>query len=350
MTLSRARWAPGSPPCSRSSSWFVLTLVLVGCSALGPTADPTPAVRGPLPSRTQHPLALTFLALRPRRAAVQPEGSWGFALDGVYSSIFEVRSKGVDHVAFDGEILRTSGRARYGINGALDVEVELAAVYATGGFLDSFVDDFHAVTNTPGGDRDRAPKDAYEIRITRSGEIAYELEGDHVGIGDLPVTVTGRLRGEEHGGPALSWRFGVELPTGSVSRGYGSGGVDFGGGLLVESTLRRWSLFGALDYVVTDEANSFDRLGIEIRNLIQVQGGVEYRWNDRLSLLGQLFLTTPLTSDIELEEINREIVDLGLGLAYDFRGGPRITGAFHEDVVAATGPDFSLFLGVSWNF
>jgi hypothetical protein len=75
---------------------------------------------------------------------------------------------------------------------------------------------------------------------------------------------------------------------------------------------------------------------------------MELRWNDRLSLLTQLLWTSPLTSDIDLEEISREIFDLGLGAAYDMKSGGRLFVSFHEDLVAATGPDFSLLIGASW--
>ena len=50
------------------------------------------------------------------------------------------------------------------------------------------------------------------------------------------------------------------------------------------------------------------------------------------------------------EELDREIFDLALGVAWDGPLGARYQAAFEEDVVSATGPDFGLLLGMSWGF
>lgn len=327
----------------------LLALTLPGaCSAPGWADDPAPHVRGPLSSRTQHPLSLTFLSLRPRRASTQAEGTYGFAAESVYTTLYESQQGTGERAAFDGELWRGAGRVRYGLSESTDIETELALVYTTSGFLDDFVRWWHDLFLLPDGGRDAAEDGQYEMRLRQGGSTLYELEEDRLGFGDLPVVITHSLRAEDEDGPALAVRAGIELPLGSDDRGFGSGKIDAGTGALLERSIGRVTLFGGLDYVYTNDASSFSGSAVEINDLFTTEYGMELRWNDRLSLLTQLLWTSPLTSDIDLEEISREILDLGLGAAYDMKSGGRLFVSFHEDLVAATGPDFSLLIGASW--
>jgi len=321
---------------------------LTACTAPGWADDPAPRVRGPLASRTQHPLSLTFLALRPRRAVTQAEGTYGVAAESAYTTLYESRQGMGERAAFDGELWRGAARVRYGLGENTDVEAELALVYTTSGFLDDFVRAWHEFFLLPDGGRDEAVDGQYEMRLRQGGVTLYELEEDRLGFGDVPVIITHNLREEDEDGPALAARFGVELPLGSEDRGFGNGKIDAGTGVLLERSLGRFTLFGGLDYIYTNDASSFAGSAVEIDNLVTIEYGMEMRWNDRLSLLAQFLWNSPLTTDVDLEEINREIFDLGLGVAYDLEHGGMLHVAFYEDLVAATGPDFSLLIGASW--
>ena len=323
----------------------VLLLALTGCFS----ADPAQVVRGPLPTRNQHPVSLTFLHMRPRKAATQPKGKVGVALDAAYSSIFEVSQEPGERVAFDGETLRAAARFRYGVSNAVDVEVELAALYTTSGFLDSFIDEFHNATGLPDAGRLSSDRNQYEMRLRRNGQEIYNLEEDRVGFADLPIVVTGSLRKEDENGPGLALRGGIELPTGSEGRGYGNGEIDYGVGFLFERSVTRWTFTAAADVVFPGQPDGWEEAGVDVRELYSLQAGVELRATDRLSWLAQVFWTSPITRDFDSEEFSREILDLALGFAVD-TGGPRVYGGFQEDLVAATGPDFGVFLGVSWGF
>jgi len=321
-----------------------------GCASWRPTSDPARVVRGPLATRNQHPVALTLLHMRPRRATVQPKGKLGGAVDMSYSSMFEVEREPGETVNFDGEILRTAGRARYGLGGRTDLEVELAVMFTSSGFMDSFIDEFHNIFEFPDAGRENAEDDQYSMRLRRNGELIYELEEDRVGFGDVPIVVTHQVREENAGGPAVAVRAGVELPTGSEDRGFGNGKLDWGVGSLVERSLGRWTMTAAVDILLPGNPDAFDRGGVELNDILSLQVGGEYRWNNRLSLLGQLFWTSPMTDDYSVEEFDSEIFDLGLGLAYDWKGGPRLYVAIQEDMLAATGPDFGVIMGLSWGF
>ena len=81
-----------------------------------------------------------------------------------------------------------------------------------------------------------------------------------------------------------------------------------------------------------------------------MQVGCERNWTDRLSLLANLHLRSPITDDFAFEEIDREILDLGLGFAWDVSDDAILQASFHEDLVSATGADFGVFVGLLVGF
>lgn len=335
---------------ARLSSSLPLVLILAGCGVLAPAPEAAAVVRGPLPTRTQHPVAMTFLHPRPRSVATTPAGEWAVGAQGAYTSIFEEEQAPGQRVAFDGEVARASLRVRRGLGSRTDVEVELPALFASSGFLDRIVNEFHDLFGFPDQGREDAEDDQYRMRLRRGGDVIYDLEEDRLGLGDVPVALTHRVRVEDEDGPGVAVRLGVELPTGSEDRGFGNGGVDWGAGVLAERSAGRWTFTGALDWTTNAQPDAWRDADVAAKDLGHAQVGVEYRWSDRLSLLGQLYWTSPMTRDFDVEEFNREILDLALGCAWGGGEGPTWFAAFQEDVIAATGPDFGVVFGVGWGF
>lgn len=313
------------------------------------TDDPAFVVRGPEPARLQHPLALNFLAFRPRRAVTQDSGTTDVAWDSAYSSIYFKDKNGPDEsVMLDGELWTNVVRTRHGIGERSDIEFEVGVLRAGGGFLDPFVNDWHDAFGFPDGGRNDAKDNSYEMQIRAHGESAYELEAHHVGLLDTSIVWTRSLLDEDEAQPALAFRAGVELPTGSESKGFSNGKVDYGLGLLLERSVGRWTFTGATDYVFTERSRDFERADIQIDDLLDVQAGAEYRWNDSGSLLAQLVYTSPLVRDIPLDTIDSPILDLGVGAVWDHSERSRITLTFHEDLIADAGPDFGFALSWVW--
>lgn len=283
--------------------------------------------------------------MKPRRAQVQAQGEARLEVSSTYSTIFEIKDDfPAEALAFDGELWRNALNLRYGVAPGTDFEVEIPLLYTTSGFLDSFIDDWHQLFFLPDGNRSDGVDDQFDMSIIKDGRKLYELEEDRLGLGDVPLIFTHQFLEEKQAGYALAWRFGVELPTGSVDRGFGNGKLDFGSGVLAEKSFGRWTATGGLDYVVVGTPTRFRALDDELSNLLDVQLGLECRWSDHLSLLGGLVWVSPVTRDLDGEEIDREILDLGLGFARDLPRDSQLSVSFHEDLVAATGPDFAVML------
>ncbi|WP_145202338.1 DUF3187 family protein [Planctomycetes bacterium Poly30] len=328
------------------------TLALASCvsSMPGRSDSPRAVVRGPIPTRVMQPAGMIFPIPRPRRAAVLDSGELELRTDLTYSSVFESRGRLASEARFDGEIARASAQLAYGVGGGAEITIEPSVIFASSGFLDHIVNDFHRFTGFAGGGRDRVENDQYEMQLARDGVIAWSLEEDQILLADLPVSWTQVIREEDQDGPTLSVRVTVELPTGDEDRGSGSGGLDVGAGVLLERSIGRWTFTGGLDGMQADQPKRFRDAGITVRSLLLASGGVEYRWSNKTSLLFQTVLQMPLTRDLPFEEINKEILDLGFGISRDLSRGTRLILSFHEDAVAASGPDASVYAGLvfSW--
>ena len=333
---------------ARAGALLGALVLLPACA--GPAASPSPRVRGPIRARVLQPAAIPFPAPRPTRASVLDLGERRGTVDLQYVSIFEREVGAPGAATFDGEVARAAADLVVGLGNGLALGLEPALYFASSGFLDATVDAFHELTGLPGGGRESFPRDQYSMELERGGVTAWSMEEDRVMFGDLPVTLTALVQDEEPGRPGIAARFTVELPTGDSSGGTGSGGWDSAAGVLLEKSLGRWTLTGSLDGVHVDSPRAHVDAGIDVGFLLFAAAGVEYRWSDRTSLLGQVQYRSPFTDDLPFEEIDREILDLGFGVATDLGPGSVLTLSFHEDAVAASGPDLTLYAGLTFGF
>jgi hypothetical protein len=300
-------------------------------------------------------MALTLLHFRPRRAATQPEGEVGFAVQGAWSDIEEVQHNPPwapdESVAFDGETARLTFRSRYGLADRVDIEAELPFLYAFGGNLDSFIEDYHAFFGLPDAKRDEYPDDQIDMHVQSGDDVLYDLEGNELGLGDIPIFLTVAVREEDGDGPGVALRGGVELPTGSQSKGFGNGEVDFGLGLLGERSWGRWTVTGGVDLVFpgqSDRMRAAPEHSYEDQFSFHLTG--ECRWSDHFSLIAGTVWTSRMINSVGLEEINSEVFDLGVGFLFDTGPASRVAFSVHEDIVAATGADLTIQLGWMWGY
>ncbi len=99
---------------------------------------------------------------------------------------------------------------------------------------------------------------------------------------------------------------------------------------------------GALDYVFIGTSPSFEQANIEAQDDLDLQYGVEYRWNDRLSLLLGTVLESPATTGIPIKELDGPILSIDVGAAWDIGERSRFLLEFGEDAIAKSGPDFTV--------
>lgn len=324
-------------------------LLACGCAVFRPTATPAPVVRGPLPVITNGPIVANLLPFRPRGAETTPPRRLLFEFDGEYSSMFEDGTDGQSTVLFDGEILRTTFRFRTGLTSSADIETGIPIAYASAGFLDAFITGWHAFFNLPNGGRGKRGRDEFAMRADVGSVRAYEMDDERPALGDVPVIVTQRLLREDRAGVSLDARAGVEIPTGAERRGFGNGGIDWGGGLLAEKSVGRFTFSAGAYLVDAATPESFERAGIETAEQRQLHAGAECRWNEWVSIVAGLRSGTPATRGIGIEEVDGDVLDLDVGFVFDDpQTDRRIQFGLSEDLIAESGPDFTVFF--AWSF
>lgn len=296
-------------------------------------------------------MALTLMAFRPRRAETQEAGTWGTGVQVAWSNIEEIRRYDAkspnEAVAFDGETVRTTFRGRYGLNETMDLELELPFLWAGSGGMDHFIKQFHEIFGLPDGARDEHPDDQYDMSVESGGDELYRLEGNEIGLQDIPVFFTWQLASEDADGTSIATRFGLEFPTGSEQDGFGNGAFDYGAGLIAEKSIGRWTVNGGFDWVFPGQSDRMrDASGDHHYDpMLALKLSGEMRWNDALSVILGTVWTSRMLHSVNLEEVNREVFDLGLGLAWDLENWGRMALSVHEDLVAATGSDLAVQFG-----
>jgi len=327
----------------RSAGWALgcALLLIAGCHTAGHTGP----ARGPLPLRTNGPFVQSFLTLRPRSAETVAPGAAELRVVSAYSSIFEVGDGNSGAVSFDGELWRTSALFRTGLGASTDLEVEVPFVYASSGFLDVFIETWHGLLGLPDGGRETRPHFDYDMDIRALGQEAWQMTGDRLGLGDVPVIVTHRFVDARGSSPAVFVRGAVELPVGSEEDGFGNGAIDWGLGLGLESSFADWTFGAGAGWTDRARPESFAHVGLEVEDGLAASLSGEWRWSATSSLLLNLRYENAVSDDLGIEELGGDVVELDLGVTFDAGASSRWTLAFSEDLISESGPDFTAVLG-----
>ncbi|MBT3181121.1 MAG: DUF3187 family protein [Deltaproteobacteria bacterium] len=309
---------------------------------------------GPISVRNQNPVYLQNLGLTPRKAAPLPHGTMEIRVDSAYSSLYEFGQDTTNSLDLDMEFWRIGLHFDYGISDSFEIGMELPLVHFNGGFLDGFIQDFHKFFGLPNGGRDQVPNNRFSYSFATNGVEHFGFPPTNLGLGDISFHLKHQLAGEDSDWPDLSWFAELKFPTGKRSRGFGSGAMDFGIGLLLDASYKRVHAHFNTGYFVLGGNDLID--GYMYNQMFSYTVAGEVSLLPTWSLIVQLNGSTPLLQRTSLEAWNGVPMDLIVG----FRGEEKnIFGntdliwqvGFSEDVTS-TGPsvDFTAFLSIGFRF
>ena len=287
-------------------------------------------------------------------ADIVPPGTFRIALNQDLSSNYTVNSSSREQITLDGETYRLAFAARYGVAPGWEAGIEIPYLVQSGGFLDSFVVDWHKTFALPQGGRDSAPKNRINYSYRKNG--VQKLQMDHAasGIGDIALTAGFSLydvRGTESH-DRLALKGAVKLPTGDSSNLLGSGSTDFMLQLCGSST--SYNKWGSLGWYGSVGGLAMSRSDVlrEQHNPLAGVGTLGFGWGPAswISFKIQLNGTTPLYRDSSLDELSKNSLLLVLGGALRFPEEYLLDIGVGEDVAVATAPDVSFHLGLSKRF
>jgi hypothetical protein len=265
-----------------------------------------------------------------------------------------INSSSREVIILDSEVNRTVFSARYGLFPHFESGIEIPYISQNGGFLDSFVINWHSTFGLPQGGRDIAPRNRLNYSYWKDG--VQKLKTDHVASGIGDITLTGGYGLHESSDNAhhnrLALKGGVKLPTGDSSDMLGSGGADIV--IQICGSMNNYRDWGSLGFfgsagalamskgdVLHDQHKSFAGIGM-----------LGFGWGPAswISFKVQLNGNTPTYKNSSLAEISKSSLLLIVGGALKFPGELLLDIGVSEDVAVATAPDVSFHLGLTKNF
>jgi hypothetical protein len=320
---------------------------LVVCAVAGGCVA-RPEWQGPLPVRNQHPAQLTVMHMAPASAAVLAAGKASARLDAAYSSLFLDDASPDANFFMDGEYLRAAAGVRVGLGHGIELGTELPFAHTSGGFLDSFIIDYHDAFGLPDQNRKEYPRDQFDIVATQGPNEVFRVEQDGFELLDVPVQV-----GVEIVEPALERvgvqvRGGIELPTGDDERGYGSGGLDAGAGIVLEYRMATIAWYGHAQHTFAGTPDPASRAGFHFEDVTSAGLGLEVPFASDLHGFVQVEWENSALRELDLQVTQRDHVLLWAGARWRTTKHLGLEFGLGEDLQTLVSPDFTAWLGVIW--
>ncbi len=305
---------------------------------------------GPLTTRNQNPVYLQTINLQPTRATILPEDSLEVRIDSSYSNIFETGSSRTNWYQADMELWRLSLNAIYAFRDDMEASIEIPFILTWGGFLDPFIEEFHKVFGFPNAGRETVPKNQFTFKLYKDADLIYNVNKQKMGLSDITLRVKNRVLKESKYQPGLSWLFDLKLPTGQRSRGLGDGNIDFGFGVALEKSYKRFHTYLDLGYYVSGRDDVLEPYVHQ--SFFSYVTSFELTLLPTWSIIAQLNGQTPYLCNTGMDEWDGVPLDFTVG----FKGEEKalLDGrdliwqfGFSEDITSS-GPsiDFTVFLSI----
>ncbi|HET6514598.1 MAG TPA: DUF3187 family protein [Thermodesulfovibrionales bacterium] len=288
---------------------------------------------GPLYVKNQFPLFLLSDPPYLEKASLEDSFSSSF----FYSSIYMVRNSSQWSVGLDMELAELDLRLRKAIHNTIELGIDIPFLSLNSGIMDSFLEDYHRTFGFSDYGRSSRPRNSFLYEVYKGSNLIFKTKGGNVGIGDIRVMAKKTVL---TGDPVLSVRLDLELPSGSISDGFGNGTPDAGVALLLDKRLGEKIMTYTNGGVVFPGDLKW-RERQNLREFVYGAFGVEAAiWNS-FSLLGQVFVQGSPFPHTTIPQIDRTAVLLTFGGRYH-SGRDNFEFSLTEDPNTAGAPDFTL--------
>ena len=335
---------------SRTNRLLILIALLTSpCCAYAEDFEITP-----FKTSNQSPLVQIYGIPNDTGADIVSSGTFRISLNQDISSNYTVHNGAREQITLDGETSRTTFSARYGISPHTEVGIDIPYILQGGGFLDSFIVNWHNTFGLPQGGRDSAAKNRMKYSYRKDGSQKLLMDHAASGIGDISLTGGIGLYDVSDTGhhDRLALKTAIKLPTGESESLHGSGSFD--ASLQLCGSMNAFSEWGSLGVYGSIGGLAMSRSDVlsDQHNPLAGIGTVGFGWGPAswISFKTQLNGITPLYRDSSLAEISKGSLMLVVGGALMFPGNYLLDIGVSEDVVVATSPDVSFHLGLSRQF
>ncbi|MDH3633809.1 MAG: DUF3187 family protein [Gammaproteobacteria bacterium] len=278
----------------------------------------------------------------PTQAPVNPDNGWRIDHSFYITNTLQEESESGENLVIDVENYRYELGFSYRKDRWL-AQVNIPFAANSGGQLDGLIDSWHELFGLPEGDRDKFPKDEFNIEYLREGIEQFSQDSDTSGLGDLSIAIGFESQNE------IRYFVGIELPTGSESDFSGNEAVDFAIWISREKRIdEEMSLYGLLGLSFPADDGTLE--GLIVDEIWVAQLGLEYRFSEKLVGIAQLDLHSETIEDSDLDAFDESLqIQLGLGFLGLFENH-RVDLFFSEDILVGTAPDISFGARLSTGF
>lgn len=269
--------------------------------------------------------------------------AWSIEFDLANGAIQDELPSG-ERLALDGETYRTSLMLRRQVSARVVAGLNVPFVAHSGGFLDSFVRDWHDVFGLSNSRRDDFEDNSLDYSYASDAGDAFRVTERSRGLGDIRLTLDHGLDTTD-ARRRMGLRAGLKLPTGAGENLHGSGSTDVSLQLLATdaATLAAWNttLAWMIGGMWLGDGEVLDGLR---RDLVAVGsvGLSRQLWRNltiRLQLDGHSSFY-----DTDLDALGAASLQLSFGGSIALAGAGRLDLVLVENLFTDTTPDLVLHL------
>ena len=291
-------------------------------------------VREPLSVKNLSPLQ-AVIGIPAQRSAVGTEG-FAITVNTALASHFVSRQTTEENVLFDGETQHHSLGLRWRLSEGWEATVQLPMRHHSGGFADSYINDWHDFFGMSDGGRSVATDNQLEFRYQAPNQ-ALLLTRDSSGLGDFSFEVS-RLDSPRDS-ISIAYAVGYEAGSGSTREWLGNGCADWYAVTRVSGDLlEQWPIYWHAQLGVSRPAQG-GIFGTNNRSSLVFTGlSAEWVVSDQWSLIAQVDSHESAFKS-SLAAVGESAVMLGLGLRRQLAAGWAADIGFVEDIRVETAPD-----------
>lgn len=298
---------------------------------------------GIIPLQNQSPLIAIFGLPTPVDFV---ESKREFSLRLNVANNFVPRQSSKETLLLDGETSRLLMHYRQRVSDCWMFAFELPLVHHSGGFLDTFVDQWHEWFGLPESGRPNVASDQLNYQYTVDGVSVVQHDDVSSGVGDVSLVFTQRQQCGRGVGRIL--RAGVKLPTGDPDFLFGSGAMD----AFADISQKFPNVYRSLSASYTAGLLLMGKSQIDIKHHRQAVYGslnLEIPLSENLSLDAQIAVQSPQI-DSGLRVLSDWPVQLLIGASYQVSTSTVWSLALSEDPEYGTSSDVVFQVGMRTSY
>jgi hypothetical protein len=293
----------------------------------------------PLYSINQSPLIQIYGLPSLGEARVLAQDESDLALHLQISNNFTSSESASEYLMLDGETYRLTLAWRQGLADGREWGFELPYLWYTGGFLDTYIENFHDTLGLPQANRTNFPKNQVNYNYSRHGVNLINVTHSVNGPGDLRLLGAQQIATSEASGHVTALRASLKLPTGKESELLGSGSTDLALWLTTATTrpLDQWNIYGGAGLLFMTEGNV---LPLQQRNQVAFGTlGISRMFFPHLIFIGQLDAQTPFYDYTDFRQLNSYPLQGLVGARWELVPRKFLEFSISEDLVVDTSSD-----------